>query len=81
MRRLLQISEESEIVSIPTEKTNSFRSMIKDIYKTMVEEHLIQSSKEKDRGRVTDIFEDAKVLVDAIGFIMSKIKWYTSMNY
>ena len=43
MRRLLQISEESEIVSIPTEKTNSFRSMIKDIYKTMVEEHLIKS--------------------------------------
>ena len=38
----------------------------------MVKEHLKQSSREIERGRVTEIFEDAKVLVDEIGFKMSK---------
>ena len=38
----------------------------------MVKEHLKQSEREIDRGRVTEIFEDAKVLVDAIGFRMPK---------
>ena len=38
----------------------------------MVKEQLKQSAIEIERGRVTEIFEDAKVLVDAIGFKMSK---------
>ena len=38
----------------------------------MVKEYLKQSSREIERGRVSGIFEDAKVLVDAIGFKMSK---------
>ena len=37
MRRLLQILEESEIVFVPANKTNSFRSTRKDKYKIMVE--------------------------------------------
>ena len=40
MRRLLQILEESEIVIVPTEKTNRFISMKKEKYKTMVKENL-----------------------------------------
>ena len=38
----------------------------------MIKEHLGQAARERERGRVTEIFEDAKVLVDAIGFRMSK---------
>ena len=38
----------------------------------MVKEHLKQSAREIERGRVVEICEDAKVLVDAIGFKMSK---------
>ena len=38
----------------------------------MAKEHLKQSAIKMDRGRVTEIFEDAKILVDAIGFKMSK---------
>ena len=72
MRRLLQSLEESEIVIVPTDKTNRFRSMRKDKYKNMVTEDLKQSAREIERGWVTEIFEDAKLLVDAIGFIMSK---------
>ena len=53
-------------------KTNSFRSMRKVKYMTMVEEHPIQSSGEIYRVKVAEIFEDEKLLVDAIGFIMSK---------
>ena len=41
-------------------------------YKTMLKEHLKQSARDIERVRVTEIFEDAKVLVDAIGFRMSK---------
>ena len=36
MRRLLQSLEESEIVIVPTDKTNRFRSMKKEEYNTMV---------------------------------------------
>ena len=72
MRRLIQILEVSEIVIVPTDKTNRFTSMRKEKYKTMVKEHLKQSAREMDRGRVTEIFENAKVLVDSIGFRMSK---------
>ena len=72
MRRILQILEESEIVIVPTDKTNRFRSMKKEEYKTMVTEHLKQSERNMDKGRVTEIFEDAKILVDAIGFKISK---------
>ena len=38
----------------------------------MVEDHLIQSVKEIERWRVTEIFEDAKLLGDGIEFRMSK---------
>ena len=40
MRRLLQSLEEIEIVVVPTDKTNRFRSMKREEYKTMVKEHL-----------------------------------------
>ena len=72
MRRLVQCLEESETVFVPTDKTNRFRGKIKEKYKTMVKEHLKQSEMDLQRERVTEIFEDAKVLVDAIGFRMSK---------
>ena len=38
----------------------------------MLKEHLKQSARDIERVRVTEIFEDAKVLVDAIGFRISK---------
>ena len=72
MRRLLKSLEESGIVIVRTDKTNRFRSMRKQKYKIMVKEHLKQSAREIDRRVVTIVFEDAKVLVDAIGFRMSK---------
>ena len=72
MSRLLQSVEESEIVIVQDDKTNKFRSMKKQEYKTMVKEHLKKSAREIERGRVTEIFGDAKVLVYAIGFRMSK---------
>ena len=40
--------------------------------KNLVKEHLKQSAREIERGRVVEICEDAKVLVYAIGFKMSK---------
>ena len=46
--------------------------MRKDKYRTMVEENLKQSSREIQRVRVTETFEDAKVLLDLLGFRMSK---------
>ena len=64
MRRLLHSLEESEIIIVPTKKNNSFRSMRK--YKTVVEEYFRQSAREIERGKVAEIFENAKVLVDAI---------------
>ena len=72
MRRLLQSLEESDIVFFPTDKTNKYESMEKDEYKNLVKEHLKQSAREIERGIVVEICEDAKVLVDAIGFKMSK---------
>ena len=71
MRRLLQRSEESEILIVPTDKTNSFRSTRKINYTTMVVEHLRKSAREMDIEKVTEIFDYAKVLVDEIGFIIS----------
>ena len=38
----------------------------------MVKEHPKKSAREIERGRVVEIWEDAKVLVDAIGFKMSQ---------
>ena len=38
----------------------------------MVKEHLKKPAIEIERGKITLIFEDEKVLVDAIVFIMSK---------
>ena len=46
--------------------------MEKDKYKNLVKEHLKQSAREIERGRVSEICEDANVLVDAIGFKISK---------
>ena len=40
MSRLLQSLEESEIVIVPTDKTNRFRNIKKEEYKTTVKEHL-----------------------------------------
>ena len=45
LRRLLQTLEDSDIVFVPTDKTNKFRSMKKEEYKTMVKEHLKQSAR------------------------------------
>ena len=61
MRRLLQSLEESEIVIVPTDKNNIFRSMRKEKYKTMVEEYLKQSEREIEIGKVAEMFEDVKV--------------------
>ena len=72
MRRILQSLEESEIVIVTNDKTNRFISMRKEKYKTMVKEHLKKSAREIYRERVTETFEDSEVLVDAIGFRMSK---------
>ena len=47
----------------------------------MVKEHLKQSARDIERVRVTEIFEYAQVLVDAIVFKMSKMKWDTPMNH
>ena len=46
--------------------------MRKDKYKAMVKEHLKQSARNIERGRVKEIFGDEKRLVDEIGFRMSK---------
>ena len=74
LRRPLQTLEDSDIVFVPTDKTNKFRSMKKEEYKTMVKEHLKQSAREIDMGRLVEIWEDAKVLVDAIGLKCPKMK-------
>ena len=55
MRRLLQSLEESEIVMVPNDKTNSFRITRERKYKTMVEEHLIKPAKDIERGNTVDI--------------------------
>ena len=72
MRRLLQRLEESEMVTVTTEETNIIISMRKEKYTTTVEEHLRKPAGYIYRGKLTEIFEDAKLLVDEIGFIMSK---------
>ena len=72
MRRLLQRLEESEMVIVTTEYTNIFISTRKEKYTTIVEEHLRKSAGYIYRGKITEIFEDAKLLVYEIGFIMSK---------
>ena len=46
--------------------------MEKDEYKNLVKEHFKKSAREIERGRVVEICEDSKVLVDAIGFKLSK---------
>ena len=46
--------------------------MRKEKYKAMVKEQLKQSSRDIERGRATEIIEDAKVLVNAIRLIMPK---------
>ena len=46
MRRLLQSLEESEIVIVPTDKTNRFISMKKEENKNIVKEHLKQSARD-----------------------------------
>ena len=38
----------------------------------MVEENLRKSEREIDREKLVEIFEDVQLLVDAIGFRMSK---------
>ena len=72
--RLLQSLGESDIFIVPNDKTKRFRSMKKQEVKTMVKEHLKQSSREIERGRVTEIFQGAKVILYEIGFRMSKNK-------
>ena len=56
MRRLLQILEESEIVIVPADKTNSFRITRKGKYNNMVEEHLRQSERDIEKGKAAEIF-------------------------
>ena len=46
LRRLLQTLEKSDIVFVPTDKTNKYESMEKDEYKNLVKEHLKQSAGE-----------------------------------
>ena len=72
LRRILQSLEERDIVIVPTEKTNRFRMMKKEEYKTTLKENPQAISKRYREGNGTEIFEDSKVLVDAIGFKTSK---------
>ena len=46
LKRLLQTLERSDIVFVPTIKTNKYESMEKDEYKNLVKEHLKQSERE-----------------------------------
>ena len=46
--------------------------MRKDKYKTMGKKHLKKPERDIERGRAKKISEDEKVLVDAIGFRISK---------
>ena len=40
LRRLLRTLEKSDIVFVPTDKTNKYESMENDEYKNLVKEHL-----------------------------------------
>ena len=41
---------------------------------TIVKEHPIQSARDMDREKLREIFEDTKLLMYAVVFIMSKMK-------
>ena len=49
LRRLLKILEETDIVIVTTDKTNRFRSIKKEEYKTKLKENLKQSARYIER--------------------------------
>ena len=71
---LLKNLDGSEIVSFPTDTTNSFIGMREKKCITIVKEHPIQSARYMDREKLREIFEDTKLLMYAVVFIMSKMK-------
>ena len=55
--KTLRILEESDKLIIPTDKTNSFRSVETKQYMTMANKNLRCSSREVYRDKVREIFE------------------------
>ena len=72
MGEIINNLEESDKAIVPTDKTNSFRSVDTKNYMITVNEHLRISSKEIDRDKVIDIFEKSRELVEDFGFQLSK---------
>ena len=68
MVKTLSILEESDQVIVQFNTTNGFRNMDTKQYMTMVNGHLIRSSKEIDRVKVREIFEKGRDLMNGVGF-------------
>ena len=64
MNESILILEESDRVIVPTDKTNSFICMDTKKYMTMVNENLRFLSKEIERDKMRDIFEESRELLD-----------------
>jgi hypothetical protein len=61
-------------VSIPTDKTNSFKCIHIDDYKNWSIKHLLKNEKEIPRSKLVQVFEDANSLLESLEQILSEYK-------
>ena len=65
----------TNMVAIPTDKTNWFKCIHIDDYKNWATKHLLKNGKEIPRCKLVQVFEDANELLESLAHIMSEDKY------
>ena len=65
------------LVIVPTDKTNSYRSMEIDKYEKLVVQHLIESGEEISRSRLIEIHDKGMDLLERLKKTMTKNEYFT----
>ena len=72
INQLLGNLRKTSKVAVPTDKTNSFKIIEIEDYKSQVRQHLEKSAVEVPRGRLIEILENAKELLSTVGHIIDE---------
>ena len=66
VKRVRKLLAQTDLVAIPTDKTNSYRTVKTEDYKKWVIKHLAESSAEIPRSKVVEVYHQAKEFLEEL---------------
>ena len=71
IRKILKELRKTNLVAIPTDKTNGVQLLDLNTYKKQVKKHLESSATEIKREILTDLYEEAKTMAENVEIMLS----------